>query len=380
VLVEADQANWSRMSAAEDAAVAAGASIVSNSWGGSEGSHVNALAPHFDRPNTVILASTGDHGMYDWDFGTSSNAPEEPASFNTVIAVGGTNLKLNADGTRRNETVWNANGKRAANGFGNGAAGGGCSTLYAANGWQSHVSGWATTACGNKRLSADIAAVADPATGFDIVHLGGWSKVGGTSLAAPLIAGMWALAGGSGGVTYPSLSLYGHARSDGSRPFHDITVGGNGYCGGLSPTDCNPSGPPPNTRGKGILDCAWVGKTATLSAGTRACTAAAGFDGPTGVGTPNGLTGFTQMKPVARITKPSTITHGQAAAFSATDSTDPFPGGSIATYLWKFGDGATSTQASVSHTYATAGQKTLTLIVGDNYGRSKTVSVSITVG
>ena len=42
------------------------------------------------------------------------------------------------------------------------------------------------------------------------------------------------------------------------------------------------------------------------------------------------------------------------ATFSAEMSTDPFPGGRITSYRWKFGDGTTSTQPSVSHTYATA--------------------------
>jgi subtilase family serine protease len=380
VLIEANAPSWGSLSAAEDAAIAAGASIVSNSWGGTEGPDSTAAASHFDRPKSIILASTGDHGMYDWDTGTSSNAPEAPASFNTVVAVGGTKLVLNADGTRASEAVWNANGPRDINGWNNSASGGGCSTLYAANGWQSHVAGWASTACRSKRLSADVAAVGDPATGFDIVFHGFWTKVGGTSLASPLIAAMWALAGGAGGVAYPSLSLYGHAKSDTSHPFHDITSGGNGFCGGLNPVDCNPPpGAAPNTRGHGIVDCAWVGKTSTLSAGTRACKAAAGFDGPTGVGTPRGLAGFKPMKPTATIGKPSTITHGHAATFSATTSTDPFPGGRITSYRWKFGDGTTSTRPSVSHTYATAGQKTLTLVVGDNYGQFKAVAVVIAV-
>jgi subtilase family serine protease len=380
VLVEANDSGLDNLGKAEDAAIAAGATIVSNSWGGTEYSGDEAtLAAHFDHRKTVILVSTGDHGMYDWDTG-SMNAPEEPASYNTVIAVGGTKLTLNADGSRKSETVWNGNGPADSNGPGAGASGGGCSTLFAAKGWQSHVNGWNSTACGSNRLSADVSADADPATGFDMVHNGGWMKVGGTSLATPLIAAMWALAGGSGGVAYPSLSLYGHMRSDATHPFHDITMGGNGYCGGLSPTDCNPPpGAAPNTRGNGIVDCAWVGTTATRSAGTRACKAAPGFDGPSGVGTPKGLRGFTPVKPTARIQTPATITHGHAGTYSATGSVDPFPGGTITHYTWKFGDGTTSTQATVSHTYATAGHKTLTLIVGDNYGQFKTLSVGITV-
>jgi xanthomonalisin len=328
----------------------------------------------------VILASTGDHGMYDWDTGVSSNASQAPAAFNTVVAVGGTTLRLGSDGRRTSETVWNANGPSNSNDWFNGASGGGCSTRYPAKAWQSHVAVWRATACGTRRLSADISAVANPQTGFDIVHHGSWTKVGGTSLASPLIAAMWALAGGSGGVTYPSLSLYGRMRSDPNDPFHDITSGGNGYCGGATTGACASAVEgSPNTLGRGILDCGWAGVTARLSAGTRACRAAAGYDGPSGVGTPRGLAGFKPMKPIARIARPATITRGHAAIFSATNSSDPFPGGTITHYRWDFGDGTSSTQASASHTYATAGPKTLTLVVVDNYGQSRKLTIAITV-
>ena len=69
----------------------------------------------YKHPGKVILASAGDNGMFDWDFvnnssHSSNNAPEQPSSFNTVVAVGGTTLFLNADATRSSETVWNENG------------------------------------------------------------------------------------------------------------------------------------------------------------------------------------------------------------------------------------------------------------------------------
>ena len=88
------------------------------------------------------------------------------------------------------------------------------------------------------RLSADVAAVGDSLTGFDIydsydcgITCGDaapeWVTVGGTSLAAPIIAAVFALAGGAHGVPYPALTLYGHPGRA-----YDVTVGGNGWCSG----------------------------------------------------------------------------------------------------------------------------------------------------
>jgi subtilase family serine protease len=155
---------------------------------------------------------------------------------------------------RGSESVWNDSGrpshpeelKQYA------ATGGGCSTLFTAPSWQQNVPGWTNTLCGTKRLDNDIAAVADPYTGFDIYDsyncgksceeegLGkGWVTIGGTSLSSPLVSSLYALAGGSGGVSYPAATLYGHL---GQAPsLYDVTEGGNGYCdgearGGISST------------------------------------------------------------------------------------------------------------------------------------------------
>ena len=111
------------------------------------------------------------------------------------------------------------------------------------------------------RLAADIAALADPYTGYDIYDTygsTGWQTSGGTSLASPLTGAMWALAGGSGGVAYPSLSLYGHFKSDATHPLYDVTAGGNGLCDGTPAGACASGfGAAPNTLGLGTLDCAW---------------------------------------------------------------------------------------------------------------------------
>jgi hypothetical protein len=406
ILVEANSNSFADLSAAENRAVALGAGVVSNSFGGVESAgNVAAMSAAFNHPGVVILASTGDDGMYDWDrlnknpSQLPSNAPSVPSSLNTVIAVGGTTLYLNDNATRSAETVWNENGSNDQAGWARrlalGATGGGCSTLVTPRSFQSWTANYAAAMCGTKRLAGDIAALADPYTGYDIYHSylsTGWQTFGGTSLASPLIAAMWALAGGAGAsnanfpggakIAYPALSLYGHFKSDATHPLYDVAAGGNGLCAGTPAGACQHywGGVVPNTFGYGHVDCAWVGSTTTLNAGTRECNAATGYDGPSGVGTPIGLAAFKPMYPTPVMTKPVTITHGVSAAFSATSSTDPFPSGTITAYHWDWGDAtAAATTASASHTYASAGARTVKLMVTDNLGQAREIALVITV-
>ena len=418
VLVEADTSSGADLAAGVDTAVKLGATEVSNSYGGPEDDPSDeptaAEAKSYNHPGVVITASTGDDGYHDWDnvnyvYGatappagtttTSGDTPELPSSLNTVVAVGGTTLQLNDDGTRTGESVWNENGTFDNTGFyagaPQGASGGGCSTLYPAQKWQYSVAHYNQTACGRKRLAADVSALADPNTGFDIYdsyqiqgvnECGGddqpscWATFGGTSLSSPLIAAMWALAGGSGKVAYPALSLYGHQKSA-AGSLYDVTVGGNGYCDGVSPGECGSAfdGGSPNPA-LGPVDCAWD-IDGNRTAGTRACEAATGYDGPSGVGTPKGLTAFKALTPHGVLTAPKSITHKHAARFSGRSSTDPFPGGAITHYRWYWGDGAkSSTSATPSHTYAKKGTYTLRLIVSDTYSRTApTASLRVTV-
>jgi subtilase family serine protease len=132
-----------------------------------------------------------------------------------------------------------------------------------------------------------IAAVADPYTGFDIYDSykqSGWLTIGGTSLSSPLTSALYALAGGSGGVSYPAATLYSHL---GQASLYDVTEGGDGYCDGEAYSAC---GEPNSTYGR--VDCE----------GTTECDAAIGFDGPSGVGTPKGLGAF-KSKATSSITQ-----------------------------------------------------------------------------
>jgi subtilase family serine protease len=392
ILIEASSTSNADLSTAENEAVTLGAKVISNSYGGAEaGSSASSAAP-YNHPGVVIVASAGDDGYYDYDeLGEGDPAPYNqanvPASLNTVVAVGGTSLYLGQTAARQSETVWNDNGTKdyfeTIVGDKLGATGGGCSTVFAAQGWQHSVSNWAKTACGTHRLVSDIAADADYLTGFDIYstyNCGssctvGWNTLGGTSLAAPIIAGLFGLSDGAQGVSYPSLTLYGHL---GSSALYNVTEGGNGWCDGEGAASCGD----PNTLGAGIVDCDYPASGTTPSAGDLACDAAVGYNGPTGVGTPNGLGAFAKTGPAAKVAGPTSIVKGTVGTWTAT-TTDPFPGGTVTKYSWNWGDGTAATvttTGTAKHTYATGGvTRTITLTVTDNYGMTGTKTYTVTV-
>ncbi len=200
-----------------------GVKSISNSYGGSDNGEFKY--PSFAAASAkgiAVVASSGDSG-----YGASA-----PASFASVIAVGGTSLRLDARGKWDSETAWTK-------------AGSGCSTYNRAAAWQPVF----MTGCAGK-MTADVAAVADPATGVAVAYDGGWYTFGGTSVAAPIIAGMYAIGPDFG----DSAGAFTVANAD---KLHDITEGSNGRC------DVN----------------YW-------------CNARVGWDGPTGLGTPIGSDAF----------------------------------------------------------------------------------------
>jgi PKD domain len=372
LLVEANSESFKNLAASVNTAVALGASEISNSYGGEEFGPGSTERAAYNHPGVVITASTGDDGYYDWDWLNEGfpvpEMPDAPASLPSVVAVGGTTLHLASNGARASESVWNNNGPEDSiggfEGIAEGATGGGCSKLFNAEPWQANAPGFASTGCGAKRLAADVSAVADPVTGFDIydsyncgveceefgITKGTWLTVGGTSLSSPLVAALYALAGGSSGVRYPALTLYGHLPGESSAPF-DVSEGGNGFCGATA--GCHPNA----TFGQ--VDCE----------GTTACDAATGYDGPSGVGSPAGLGMFKPLRPSAVITPPSSLAQGTASQFSGASSSDPYPGGSISTYSWSWGDGSPdSGGVAPSHTFASTGVYDVRLTVTDSYG------------
>lgn len=230
LLVEANSASYNDLMTAVDRARLMGARIISNSYGSNEFSGENSYDTHFQYPGIVFTFSSGDSGY----------GPSYPAASSFVTSVGGTSLLLNSNNSYLGESVWNG-------------AGSGCSAYETKPSWQTD------TLCGNRTI-ADVSADADPSTGaavYDSVRYSGhrgWFQVGGTSLASPLIAATYALAGGVTSSTFANSVPY--VQSNYGVNMHDVTSGSNGSCG------------------------------------TYLCNAGTGYDGPSGLGTPDGTGAF----------------------------------------------------------------------------------------
>lgn len=317
LLVAARSPSYSDLEAAEETA-AARAGEVSNSWGGPE---TGLDSQAFDHPGIVITAAAGDDGYLNWERYSSreeAGSPyflgtDYPATSPHVIAVGGTRLQLSAGGAWQGETPWSSEG----------GGGSGCSESLAAPEWQWRVSDWAQVGCGSLRASADVSAVADPTTGVNVYDsipypyeeageqlttVLRWVPIGGTSVASPIIASMFALAGGAHGVDYPAKTLYSHIASP---LLHDVDSRGNGECQGEY-LSCSGSLNPLSARFP--LDC---------GAGAWICNATTGYDGPTGVGTPDGLGAFrVEQASGEKGSSPTKAVGGGSETPAGTQSTD----------------------------------------------------------
>jgi Subtilase family len=297
LLVEGDSASFPDLEAAEQTAVGLGATEISNSWGGPEcsegpsGPECGEESPAFNHPGIVITAAAGDHGYLGWaaEKPAERGFPDYPASSPHVVAVGGTRLTLGVDGEWAGETVWNDGGADQTGEIeGYGATGGGCSTVFTAQPWQQNVKGWSAVGCGtgaaSKRAVADVSADGDPYTGVAVYDSTpfegstGWTPVGGTSVASPIIASMYALAGGAYGVRYPAQTLYENLAAT-PTSLHDVASGSNGACG------------KPFDGASGLSECELAEEGSSCSAATI-CLAGEGYDGPSGVGAPDGITAF----------------------------------------------------------------------------------------
>jgi len=226
ILVEANNSDTDPLGIAVNTAVAKGAHVVSNSYGGDESGAALANHRYYDHPGVAVTASTGDDGY--------AAGPSFPATSPDVIAVGGTKLVQTSSGRGWTESAWVDGGS-------------GCSAVFAKPAWQADI-----TLC-TMRMEADVSAVADPDTGVAVysplsaTH-SVWGVYGGTSVSAPLVAGLFGANGGAVNRGAP----YRHTNA-----LNDVTTGHNGACGG-----------------------------------TFFCNAGVGYDGPTGLGTPAGDTAF----------------------------------------------------------------------------------------
>ncbi len=223
-LIEANDNSGSNLGTAENEAVTLGAHIVSNSW--TSGAVTES---EFDSPGVVYVAAAGD----------SNYGSFAPAEFPNVVSVGGTYLAKK--GAKYKEIVWPWTG-------------GGCATGVAKPSWQHDPS------C-TSRTQNDVAAVAYGVAEYDSYgSRSGWFTIGGTSVATPLIASVYALAGNASSQ-HAGKELWTLTTQERKNQLHTISEGANGRCGG-----------------------------------SYLCTAGTGqyftYSGPAGWGTPNGLGAF----------------------------------------------------------------------------------------
>ncbi len=204
---------------------------VSTSWGEAENSDSastrnseNTAFQQMAAQGQSIYAAAGDSGA---DDNGSSLSVDDPASQPYMVGVGGTSLTTSsAGGPYKSETTWN-------NGAGNGAGGGGISTIWTIPSYQSgRVGSTASKGSTTYRNVPDVSLDANPNTGYAIYYGGAWTIYGGTSCAAPLWAAFTSLvnqnraAAGSSLLGFADTPIYSLASSSSyANDFHDIADG-----------------------------------------------------------------------------------------------------------------------------------------------------------
>jgi hypothetical protein len=261
LLVDASNAEDSSLAAAENEAVKLGATEISDSFAQPESSE---QAPAYVHAGIPIAAAAGDH---------SSNAGvESPASYPSVIAVGGTSLRPGAGRRGWQETVWSP--EILAEHVGTDS---GCS--------KEPKPAWQTDGGCLFRTTNDVAAVADPNTPVSVYDsyetAGPWLLLGGTSVSAPIVAAAMALASPYTRLFEGAQALYLEAA--GGAGFNDIVSGADGSCGNYL------------------------------------CQGAPGYDGPSGLGSLHGA---------PEVTPPTPLTAGA----SSITQTEANLGGTVNTH------------------------------------------------
>jgi hypothetical protein len=340
-LVEANNDTGNGLFVAEQtAATTLGVKYISNSWGGRETSSDTAMdSEYFGVSGVVYTASAGDSAY--------SGGVIYPATSPHVVGVGGTTLNTASNSRGWTESVWKTSSTEGT--------GSGCSAVEPQPSWQSSIS-LITAACSH-RVDNDVAADADPNTGAAVYDTsngnGGWNEVGGTSESSPMIAAVFALAGNNGnGGNNAADSIYTHTGS-----LFEVTASNNGTCA------------PPS---QDAVLC-----TATGAANT--------YNGPTGWGTPDGLTAFQSTSATGNtvtVTNPgnqtSTVGTAVSLQITATDSAS----GQTLTYSatgLPAGLSINSSTGLISGTLTTAGSNSVTVTAKDTTGASGSASFTWTI-
>lgn len=337
LLVEANSPTTANLGTAVNTAVAQGAAAVSNSYGGSESSsETSADNSYYKHAGVAIVASSGDSGY----------GVEYPAASPYVTAVGGTSLTRASNARGWSESVWSTSSTEGA--------GSGCSAFEPKPSFQTD------TGCA-RRTVADVSADADPATGvavYDSYGSGGWTVFGGTSVASPIIGAMYALATSPAPAAFPN-----------SYPYADPSA----------------------------LNDVTTGHTATCSP-AYLCTAEVGYDGPTGLGTPNGAAAFgpasTGSSDFSVSVNPTNLGVAAGSNATATVSTAVTSGGSESVALSASGlpsgvtasfspssvtSGSSSTVTFTASASAAAGNYSVTVTgTGSTGSHTATLTLSVT--
>jgi hypothetical protein len=271
-LVEADSYYFEDLGPAENTAASLGATVISNSYGGNEFEEETEFdSLYYNHPGVPILFSSGDSA-----YGTAY-----PSASPNVISAGGTSLGKDEGARGWREKAW-------------GGAGSGCSPIEKKPEWQTDKG------CGNRTIT-DVSAVADSSTPVSVYAQSwtqegqtepGWVRVGGTSVAAPILAGVEARL--SGAERAEGAKLFWKKGPEGK--LFDVADGRNGRCG---------------------LKNDYL------------CAGRAGYDGPSGWGTPGGAR---PAPPVVGTYDATNITPSGATLNGAVN-----PNGESTTYRFEWG-------------------------------------------
>ncbi|HTU79552.1 MAG TPA: IPT/TIG domain-containing protein [Solirubrobacteraceae bacterium] len=265
LLVQAENASDAALGEAENTAVRLGAIEVSNSWSSPEQECGKTLTSceeeerdYYDHPGVMLFFAAGDHG-YDNTL-EGDDSPDFPAALPSVVAVGGTALHRASNARGWSEDTWYEPGRGSGGGSG-------CSRLPKPS-WQ------VDPGCAG-RMTDDVAADAACETPVS-VYDGEWELICGTSASSPLLAGIEAHAEEAVRELPGAEAFYEEAGT-----LNDVTEGANGKCLNAEPV-------------------------------AYFCRAEVGYDGPTGMGTPEGQLKLGGAAPMAVTWPPEEISATQA--------------------------------------------------------------------
>ena len=328
VLVEASSSSMSDLAAAVSEAKTFNPVAITNSYGGGESSSETAYNGVYQASaHTAITVATGDNGY----------GVEFPAASPYVTAVGGTSLAFagSASSPSWSASVWADSGS-------------GCSSVEAIPSWQTGSAYSNSNVCGRRQV-ADISADANPGTGvaaYDTYGASGWLVFGGTSVSAQIIGATYAVASSAGTLETSAQDLYVDS-SGGTGPtpgLVPVTSGSNGSCGN-----------------------------------TYLCNAAdslpSGYNGPSGLGTPYGLTAFVASAGGGTTTT-STSTTSTSTTSTSTTSTSTTSTSTTSTSTTSTSTTSTSTTSTSTTSTSTTSTSTTSTSTTTTAGPAIAVTVS----